>query len=262
MADLDTPIRLYALHCGGEEADIAAFDPFDKSVGTTIKIPWFCFLITHPRGNVLFDTGGHPSLAVDARGRLGAHADLWSVTMRAGDDVASKLAEVGLRPSDIRYVVISHLHYDHAGGLQFFSDAEIYIQREELRFAYSPPVYQGGYIRGDFDCGLKWHEIEGDHDLFGDGTVTLVHTPGHTPGHQCLLVRLRDQTLLLLGDAAYIIQKMHDRRLPARYWNPDALIASWERIEELETQLGAELLAAHELSYETKIRCAPQQWYE
>ena len=254
-------MRLYAFHCGGEEADIAAFDPFDSAVGTRIAIPWFFYLIVHPHGNVLFDTAGHPDLARDARGRLGAHADLWSVTMGEGDDVVSKLAEVDLTPADISHVVQSHLHYDHSGGLRFFPHAEIYVQRTELPFAFSPPVYQGGYIRDDFDCGLNWHEVVGDHDLFGDGRITLLHTPGHTPGHQCLLVRLRERTVLLLGDATYIIQKMRDRPLLARYWNPDALIASWERIESLE-EAGAELIAAHELSYRSAIRLAPEQWYE
>lgn len=255
-------MKLFAVQCGGEGADIAAFDPFDSTVGTKISIPWFFYVIVHPKGIVLFDTGGHPSLAIDARGRLGSHADLWSVNMKIGDDVVSKLAELGLKPADITCIVQSHLHYDHAGGLQFFPHTQVYIQRDELPFAFAPPVYQGGYIRSDFDVELQWHEVLGEHDLFGDGRVILVPTPGHTPGHQCLLVKLERRTLLLLGDAAYIVQKMRDRRLPARYWNPDALIASWEHIEELEKKYSAELIASHELAYRSLVKVAPDQWYE
>ena len=176
-------MRLYAFHCGGERADMSAFDPFDEKVGTKIEIPYFCYLITHPEGNVLFDTGGHPDLVRDPRGRLGAAADLYEITMQEGDDIVSQLARIGVTPADVPHVVQSHLHYDHAGCIEYFPDATVYAQHDELAFAFWPAVYQRAlYVRADFDGPVRWRELRGEHDVFGDGRVVCVPTPGHSPG--------------------------------------------------------------------------------
>lgn len=258
------PVKLYAFYCGGEEADMAVFDPFDDAVGTTISLPWFFYLIEHPKGYVLFDTGAHPDVAVDPRRRLGALADAWTITMEPGEDAAALLAAAGIASEDIRTVVQSHLHYDHGGGVEFFPHAEIYVQRRELAFAYWPPVYQAGaYVRDDFDDpSITWHEVEGELDLFGDGKIVMFPTPGHTPGHQSLLVDLDSGPVMLLGDATYLVEKMRERRLPGVLWSPDALVESWERIESLEARCDARLIATHELDYKSTVKLAPSEWYE
>jgi N-acyl homoserine lactone hydrolase len=102
----------------------------------------------------------------------------------------------------------------------------------------------------DFEHDLDWRLLDGDHDLYGDGTVQIIATPGHTPGHQSLLVRFDTRPpLLLLADAAYNLEKMRQRRLPAIVWNPDAMVDSWERIERLQAETGAELRCTHEADY-------------
>jgi N-acyl homoserine lactone hydrolase len=259
-------MRLYAFHCGGERSDIAAFDPFDPQVGTKIDIPYFCYLIQHERGNVLFDTGAHPSLATNPRDRLGDEADNWEISMAPDDGVVDKLATVGLAATDITHVLQSHLHYDHAGGVGFFSHAPVYVQRQELSFAYAPPVYQAGlYLKADFDLpGVRWHELDGEHDVFGDGRLVLVPTPGHSAGHQSLVVRLQDSTVILLADAAYLVEKMRARALPAgaMVWSPDHMVASWEKLEQLERDLDATLIATHDLRFRERVRVAPNEWYE
>ncbi len=79
----------------------------------------------------------------------------------------------------------SHLHFDHAGGLEHLTHAPVYVQQDELDFAYAPPADQADiYVRADFDVGCDWRALDGDHDLFGDGRVRIVSTPGHTAGHQ------------------------------------------------------------------------------
>jgi N-acyl homoserine lactone hydrolase len=255
-------MRLYAFHCGGERADMSAFDPFDEKVGTKIEIPYFCYLITHPEGNVLFDTGGHPDLVRDPRGRLGAAADLYEITMREGDDIVSQLARIGVRPADVPHVVQSHLHYDHAGCIEYFPDATVYAQHDELAFAFWPAVYQRAlYVRADFDGPVRWRELRGEHDVFGDGRVVCVPTPGHSPGHQSLLVRLESRTILLVADATYLLGKLRERILPAVVWSPDAMIASFERVEEIERREPAELICTHELDF-SGVRLAPDEWYE
>ncbi len=141
--------------------------------------------------------------------------------------------------------------------------APVFVQARELSFAFEPPVYQRDiYVRADFDLGLDWREVDGDHDLFEDGSVRLIHTPGHTPGHQSLLVRLRGQTVFLLADAAYLLPKMRARLLPGLLWSPDAMIATWDRVEQLEREHDALLMTTHELDFERSVRLAPGQWYE
>jgi N-acyl homoserine lactone hydrolase len=213
---------------------------------------------------VLFDSGAHPSLATDPRQRLGDEADNWEIKMRADDGVLDHLAKIGLAAGDIGHVVQSHLHYDHAGGIEFFPGTPIVVQRDELAFAYDPPVYQAGlYVRADFDVpGVRWLQVDGEHDLFGDGKLVLIPTPGHSKGHQSLVVELESGTVILLADAAYLVEKMRARALPAVVWSPDAMVASWERIEALERERGAELVATHDLNFAERIRLAPGAWYE
>lgn len=260
MADL----RVHAFHGGGEIADMSVFDPFHPEVGTKVEIPYFFYVVTHPGGNVLFDTGGHPALINDPRARLGEAADAFEVTMEEGDDVVSQLGRAGFEPADVAHVVLSHLHYDHAGGIEFFPDASFYAQRRELEFAHWPPVYQREiYVRADFDHPVEWVELEGDHDLFGDGTVLLFPTPGHTAGHQSMLVRLEGgRALILVADAAYLPRNIEENVLPAIVWSPDAMVASWQRIRALQRRYDAELIFTHDLAWQQKTRVAPERWYE
>ncbi|MBN9073407.1 MAG: N-acyl homoserine lactonase family protein [Rhizobiales bacterium] len=256
-------IRIYALFCGGDRMDMAIFDPFDANVGAKMFNPYFAYLITHPNGNVLFDTAGHPDLRTNPRSRLGDGADAFDVVMQPSDWVVPRLAELGLAPQDVPIVVQSHLHFDHAGGLEWFRHARIVVQRRELEFARNPAVYQqGAYVRADFEHDLDWHLVDGEHDLFGDGTLRLVPTPGHTPGHQSLLARVKPgRTIFLLADATYLIAKMRQRALPGLLWSPDAIVESWLRIEEIERDEGAMLVATHELDFETSVPKSPNSWY-
>ena len=256
-------IQLYALHCGGDLMTMAAFDPFDPEPGKKVYNPYFLYVVKHPAGTLVFDSGAHPQLATDPELRLGPAAADFEVTLSPDDHVERRLAAIGLRPRDVDLVVQSHLHFDHAGGLEWLKHAPVLVQREELAFAMDPPVYQEAiYVRGDYDVGLSWQQLDGDHDVFGDGRVTIISTPGHTRGHQSLLVHLDGQTVFLLADAAYLLAKMRSRRLPGILWSPDATIATWDRIEEIERSENAHLMTTHELDYETSVRLAPASWYE
>jgi N-acyl homoserine lactone hydrolase len=256
-------MRLYALHCGGDVADMALFDPFDEGVGTKLYNPHFIYVITHPRGAVLFDTGAHPALRDDPESRLGEAAAGVHVRLSPEDRLDVRLATVGLTVDDIDLVVVSHLHWDHAGGLEWLRHAPVLVQRAELEFAYDPPVYQRDvYVRADFDHGLNWRELDGDHDVYGDGSIVALHTPGHTPGHQSLMVRLDGGVVLLLADAAYLLAKMRARRLPGLLWSPDATIASWDRLEALEREHRAFAMTTHDLDFRERVKLAPDAWYE
>ena len=257
------PMRLYALHCGGDLSDMATFDPFDERVGTKVYNPYFMYVVTHPRGTVLFDSGVHPAMLTDPESRLGEAAAAFQVKMTEDDTVERCLARIGMTPSDIDLVVQSHLHFDHAGGLEWVRHAPVLVQREELAFAFNPPVYQRDiYVRADFDHDLQWQELDGDHDIFGDGRLTVLSTPGHTRGHQSLMVRLDGGVVILLADAAYLLAKMRARLLPGILWSPDAMVASWDRLEELEREHDALLMTTHDLDYKERVKLAPGAWYE
>jgi N-acyl homoserine lactone hydrolase len=257
-------MRLYALHCGGDLMDWAAFDPFDDRVGTKVYNPYFMYVVMHPRGNVLFDTGAHPQLGTDPEARLGSAAASFDARITPEDHIEARLATIDLKPGDVDVVVMSHLHFDHAGGLQWLTHAPIIVQREELSFAMYPPVYQREiYVSADFDHHLSWRQLEGDHDVFGDGRLIVLSTPGHSRGHQSLMVHVDSgQTVILLADATYTLAKMRERAIPGVVWSPDAMVSSWERIEALERQQDALLIATHDLDFRERLKLAPDGWYE
>jgi N-acyl homoserine lactone hydrolase len=253
-------VRVGAFYAGSEESDLAVFAPLDPRVGTKLEVPFFFYLVEHPAGRVLFDTGTHPSVATCPEQRLGAWAK--GIDCNPHQAPLELLAAVGVGPHDIDYVAMSHLHYDHAGGLEFFPDATVLVQCRELEVAHWPPVYQRQfYTTVDFEHTTSWLELEGDYDVFGDGRVRLFTTPGHTEGHQSLLVILDDGAVILAGDAAYTPWTFEQSIVPAIVADPAAMVRSWGRIRALRRQYDAEVLFTHDTEYRETTRLAPERWY-
>lgn len=257
-------VRIHALHCGGDLTDWGIFDPLDERKGEMVYNPYFVYVVEHPEGRVLFDSGAHPDLADDPVGRMGAGAEEFVVKLGPEDRIERVLARIELEPADIDLVIQSHLHFDHGGGLYAFPQTRVMVQRTELEFAEDPPEDQRDiYIADDFAPVTNWHLVDGDEDVFGDGRLTVVATPGHTRGHQSLLVRLDDgRTIFLLADAAYLLEKMRMRRPPGVLWSEEALLATWDRVEELERGHDAFLITTHDLDYEERIKISPRGVYE
>jgi glyoxylase-like metal-dependent hydrolase (beta-lactamase superfamily II) len=255
-------VTLRAFHAGGEIVPMSVLDASAEEPHKLVEIPWFFFLVEHPQGKVLYDTGGHPALVEDPVGRLGSAAEAFEMKMHSGDDVVSQLATVGLRPAEITHVVTSHLHYDHSGGSVFFPHAKMLIQKAELEFGRHPSAGQADiYIAADYPDDLNWVEIEGGLDLFGDGIVVVVPTPGHTPGHQSLFVQLKSEAFVLVGDAAYMPRSLHDSRLPGIVWDADLMTQSWETIRSLVRDRGATVLYSHDVDWRSAMRVAPEHTY-
>lgn len=256
-------MRVYACHCGGDRSDLATFDPLDENVGTKVYCPYFFYLVEHPEGRVLFDTGLHRQILTDPVGRIGEAMGAFPIEMNEGGDVVSQLDKLGLKPGDVDAVIQSHLHFDHAGGLEFVKHADVYVQSAELEEARNPPVYQQDlYNAADFEHDLNWKLLDGDHDVFGDGKLRIISAPGHTRGHQAIYVEFEDRRpLVLMGDATYSLEKMRQRRLSAVVWSPDATVATWERFEEIERETGAELRCTHEVAYEGQVPIAPDSYW-
>jgi glyoxylase-like metal-dependent hydrolase (beta-lactamase superfamily II) len=256
-------VRLLAFNCGVELVDIANFDPLGPEVGLKVFSPYFFYVVEHERGHVLFDTGANPAWT----GRIdpaaaAAQVDGPRIVVREGEDVISRLASIGVTPEAVAHVALSHLHIDHAGGVGALAGATFYVQRRELEAAFRPPVYQREfYVREDFDHPVQWQELDGEHDLFGDGRIVLFPTPGHSMGHQSMLVRLDGGAVILVADAAYSPRNLDERRLPAIVWSPDAMVESWERIEALRDREDAQLIFTHDLDWRARTRLAPEAWY-
>jgi len=250
-------VRIFAFHCGGDRAPRSVYDPLDDDPGSIVYGPYYFFLVDHPSGWVLFDTGCHPKWAVAAH-----EEGALSVEVREEHLVPAQLAALGLEPSDVEHVVVSHLHFDHAGGLRYFPHARVYVNERELPFAYRPAVYQRAfYDRDDFDHPLQWIEVGDSYDLFGDSSIRLIATPGHTPGHQSMLVELTSGLHVLAADVSYWTSKMRERRLPGILWNPDEMVRSWGAVEELERTRQARLVFTHDPEDEDRKPVAPDEWY-
>lgn len=255
-------MKLHAFHCGSEVTDMAFFSPFHPDVGTKVAIPYLAFLIEHDQGLVLFDCGPHPDLHLDPATRLGGTAETYEIQVGPDDDLASQMRSGGWDPLAVRHVVLSHLHYDHAGGMTSFPQATFHIQAPEREFAATPPVYQAGdYVAADFALDVNWQEVQGSHDLFGDGRLELTATPGHTPGHQSLIVRLESQTIVLVGDAAPHARTLTEQALPAVLWNPDHMVASWDLLRGLAEDDHAFLVFPHDPEFRDWLRLAPLHHY-
>jgi glyoxylase-like metal-dependent hydrolase (beta-lactamase superfamily II) len=191
-------------------------------------LPIPAFLVEHPTaGPLLVDTGLHPSAADDPALNMGRAARLlYRVRMERGQAIAAQLEARGIAPTDVRTVVMTHLHVDHAGGVPEFPAATFVVDRREWAAAASGG-WREGYRARQFDHAFDWREIDYDapsidsfasfgqsFDLFGDGSVRLLSTPGHSAGHQSVLLRLRERELLLIGDAAYTWAALRDGAIP------------------------------------------------
>jgi len=169
-------------------------------------MPCPSFLIEHPRGLVLFDTGISPKGLANPEAYFPNLVDLFGFECRPDLGIDAQLRGLGLRPERITYVIPSHLHFDHAGGLYLFPNATFIVGAGEMGYAYRPDGgYQPYYLLDDLapTRGFRWIEADSDFDLFGDGSVRVLLSPGHTPGSLALFVRLPNQNFILTGDACH-----------------------------------------------------------
>ena len=240
--------RMYVLYCG----DIALNDASDFTPGASGPgaLTVTCYLIKHARGWVLFDTGLGDAI-IDRPDGQKSQAGVWTVKKT----LASQLAELGLKPADINYVALSHSHGDHVGNLNLFPQATLVVQKPE--FEWKPPV-----VVSPFKPGMKAITPEGDHDLFGDGSIVMIATYGHSPGHQNLLVRLPNTgAVLLTGDSVHTKANWDSGRVPQRNFNVPQSLAALERMRAVLKEAKAQLWIGHETS-EVPLRKYAPAYYD
>ncbi len=248
-------LRVYALSCGSLEFDRSLFFPAEAP-GTRFAAPVSSYLVVHPKGKLVFDTGISCEALADPAGRLGKRvASLFAIRSRASEDVVSQLAGLGLKPDDIRYVVNSHFHFDHCGCNASFARARFLVQRAELAIARAE---RNRYNAKDWDHPLEYVEINGEHDVFGDGSVVLLPTPGHTVGHQSLWIRAGDRQFVLTADACYTREHLEKTILPANAYDPAQMSHSLVMLRGLEERQGIQLLYGHDAEQWHALPRAPQ----
>jgi glyoxylase-like metal-dependent hydrolase (beta-lactamase superfamily II) len=209
-------------------------------------LPVSSALIRHKQGNVLFDSGCHPSVVDNAEERWGSLAKVMKPVMSAQETLLPSLACVGLEPDDVDVVVNSHLHTDHCGCNEFFRRATILMHAKELEAASSPGAEAAGYLRKDWDTGQPIETVTAERDLFGDSSVVLVPLPGHTPGTLGALVSLdRDGQFLLASDTVSLRQSLDTDTAPRNTWNAEALLKSFEEVRRIEKS-GATVICGHD----------------
>jgi glyoxylase-like metal-dependent hydrolase (beta-lactamase superfamily II) len=236
-------MRLLAFTCGWLTGPTGLF--LDGEHGR-LRVPVPAFLVEHPRGNVLFDTGMHPDVQRDPHGRLGFLADVFAAEFRPGEEIAARLSAREVDAGRIEHVVLSHLHFDHVGGLATIPNARVVVQRRDWEAGRDPEL--GGsltFARQDFDHGHDVLMVDGEYDLFGDGRVVCLPTYGHTPGHQSLRVRLDSGDVVLTADACYLRRTLDADHLPPQPYDREAMLTSLRRLRELRGA-GARVVYGHD----------------
>lgn len=217
------------------------------------SLPVPSWLIEHPRGIVLFDTGLHTDLRTDHE-RVTRLMGQTGLDFPDGEELSTRIANAGFSVDDIAIVIFSHLHFDHCGGTCEIPNARIVLQEAEWTAGHHPRLVEFGvYDPADFDLGHDRQLINGVHDVFGDGTIVCIPTPGHTRGHQSLRVELASGPVVLTGDCVYFEQMLTDMKTPPNGANLPQQLESMRALIAMR-EAGCRLLFGHD---ERQFRTLP-----
>lgn len=249
-------LQVYAFTCGRVTGE---FGHLMEGGEGDITVPVPVFLLEHPKGSALFDSGLHPDCRHDPAGRLGERlARLFRIGFAPGEEVSARLAAIGRDPAEIDLLVNSHFHFDHCGGNALIPNATLVVQRREWDAGMDPDsAAKRGFNPRDFDLGHKLRLVDGEHDLFGDGSAVLLPTYGHTPGHQSLRLRLAGGEVILAADSCYFCRTLRERRLPRYAFDKEAMRAVLDRLAALE-RAGARIVFGHDPEFWQTVPQAPQ----
>jgi glyoxylase-like metal-dependent hydrolase (beta-lactamase superfamily II) len=248
-------ISLYAFTCGELDGEFGRV--MEGGMGrVTMPVP--VFLIEHPKGRLLFDSGLHPGCQHDPVGRLGERmASLYKIKFAPGEEISARLEAIDRDPARIAFIVNSHFHFDHVGGNALIPNATMIVQRREWEACLKPEIaIPHGYDPRDYDVGHVVRLIEGEYDVFGDGSVVCLPTYGHTPGHQSLRVRLASGETVLAADACYFCRTLRERRLPRYVFDREAMMESLDRLQALDAA-GARIIFGHDPVFWRTVPQAP-----
>ncbi len=251
---------LYLMDCGGGEFDYHILVAFQHP-GEKVIVPFSACLIDTDDGPVLVETGINPEGLKDPVKAAGERASAMKLILREEDDIRARLKEIGLKPGDVRTVILSHMHWDHAGGSKFFPHATFVVQRAEYRFALYPDnAFRKPYVRHLFDGMSNLDLREGDGEVVPG--VSVISSPGHTPGHQSVLVSLPESGKMLLAlDAIDTRANIELEVVGGVPWNAALAIESMRRLVQLAKRENATLLPGHEPDCWSKMKRSPDGYH-
>jgi N-acyl homoserine lactone hydrolase len=234
---------------------------YRRGAGTKVEIPVTGAFIEMSDGeHILFDTGLLPHACEGQSGLSMARFKEMIARYAPEDDIRSRLAELGRTPEEVRIVINSHFHWDHAGGNRLFPQARFLVQSNEYRFAHQPDGFiSRPYEKAYFQCGIDYELLAGD-TLIKPGVAALT-TPGHTPGHQSLMVRLPSGGIMIMtGDAMFCPANLDPNLPPGNAHTTEHAIASIARLRLLTEFLGGELVICHDPDFWKKWQPAPHRY--
>lgn len=245
--------RLYVLNCGeGVAGDISRWSP-GVNEGKSMDFVDNCYLIKHAQGWFLWDTGVADAIAAMPNGLV--PADPRAILWRRPKTLAAQLDQLDVKPADIKGMAVSHTHPDHIGNVELFPATMLYVQKAEYEW---PGANNQPRFKAEHPVTL----LEGDRDVFGDGSVIILSTPGHTPGHQSLLVTLsKSGALVLSGDAVHFKANWDNRGVPSMNVSKDQTLASMQKISDVMAKEKAQLWINHDKAQRDGLKMAPE-FYE
>jgi N-acyl homoserine lactone hydrolase len=242
-ADEVKEVRLYALDCGRVHIlDMGMFSDTGEYDGKPVDIVDPCWVVRHPKGTLLWDTGLGDALAANKDGVDTGIGRMWvDVTL------IDQLKAIGLTPADITYLSLSHTHFDHTGNANEFPDATWILNKAEIAWAETRPGEAVKLETFSAYQTAKTQMIDGDYDVFGDGAVRILRTPGHTPGHQSLMLRLKHAgTVIISGDLYHLRENYTYRRVPPFNVDRADTLASIDRVNTILKNTHGRLIVHHD----------------
>jgi N-acyl homoserine lactone hydrolase len=245
---------LYALQNGfmGATRSLLFYGEFTEA---RTQIPITAYVVRTTDAVILYDTGVSP------RAVPGLVRNDTLARFTDEDLLVHRLDGLGLEPKDIDLVVLSHLHYDHAGGAELFRDSELVAQKDEYAYAHYPPSFFASYYyRKNFDLpGYRWRLLDGDTELAPG--VTAIRSDGHTPGHQSLLVELPESgPVILAGDSCYWQEHIDQERVPGVVWDPTRALHSIKKLKTLARLTGGRIFPSHDPAFWKTVKQAPEAY--
>jgi len=259
----DSDVRMYVTSSGTLELDQGWLTAMTNH-GNRIDIPVPMYIIDHPEGLIVFDTGMNINVVPDhGEEYWGPVAQAFTPTMTRDQGIDEQLQQIGKSTSDVKYVIHSHFHLDHAGNINMFPNATHIVRKAELKNAWWPEQFQrAAYVLDDYKNTRNFNFIEviDDMDLFGDGSVELIDTKGHTQGHQSLIVRLPNTgTVILAADAAYMPENLQGT-IPGIVWNVEEAMNSIERMKMIRDRENGEIWLGHSMEQFQTRRLLPEYY--